>query len=247
MPALEDDRYTRALRALGNNLARPRAVVIVSGHWQTRKGLALTSSPRPVIWHDYVGFPEEYYRIRYEAPGDPALAADAADLLRGAGIEAALEPERPLDHGAWVPLSRMYPAADVPVVQLSLPLEDDPWTVYKAGEALAPLRDRDILLAGSGALSHNLRLALPRHKNDPADAWAVELDRWIGERLDRGDTDSLLDYRRTAPHVAKAAPTADHFLPLFFVLGAAQGATVRHLHDEIRHANGIVRIFAMGE
>jgi len=217
--ALERDEYTEALAALGRNSA-PRAVAVVSAHWTTRGPVAVTASPRHRLIYDFGGFPAELYRLTYPAPGDPALADSIAARLGAAGIPAALEPVRGLDHGAWIPLRLAWPGAGIPVVQVSLPAVA-PDELFRMGRALRPLRDEGVLLLGSGGLVHNLMLLNWNAKDAPAQAWAAEFDAWIADHLRSGDVATVLDYQDRAPHAARAAPTTEHIDPLFVVLGAA--------------------------
>jgi len=244
MPAFEEDAYTACLEKTGKSLPRPRAIVVMSGHWETSGAVAVTASAKPGIIYDYSGFPEEFYRVTYPCPGDLVLAQEIATLLSAAKIPARPDSKRALDHGAWVPLYRLYPKADIPVIEISSP--GSAHGVFEIGKALAPLRERGILLVGAGALSHNLRLAFQHQKNDPPDKWAVEFDHWIADKLDHGKTEDLLNYHTLAPSAALAAPTEEHFNPLFFTLGAALGEPVHHLYREIRYGNGIMRVFSAG-
>ncbi|HEU4384125.1 MAG TPA: class III extradiol ring-cleavage dioxygenase [Anaeromyxobacteraceae bacterium] len=217
--ALERDGYTASMAALGRRL-RPAAVAVVSAHWQTHGAVVVTSSPLPRTIHDFGGFPEALYRIQYPAPGDPALAARIVDLLASAGIPAGADPDRGLDHGAWVPLRLAWPGADVPVVQISLP-DAEPEELWRMGRVLSPLRERGVLLLGSGGMVHNLELVDLSRKERPPEPWAAAFDRWVAERLEARDFAALLAYRRRAPHAYLAAPTSEHFDPIFPVLGAA--------------------------
>lgn len=245
LPAFEDDDYAGSLARLGRALPRPRAALIMSGHYLGRGTLALTSSPRPETLHDYGGFSEEFYLFRYPCLGAPELAEEAAGLLAAARRPTRLDARRGLDHGAWAPLSRLFPAADVPVAQLSAPAGESPEHVLAIGLALAPLRERGVLLVASGALSHNLRLARLGEKDAPPNAWAEQFDAWLAPRLDAGDAAALSRYREEAPHAEKAAPTSEHFDPLFFALGAAAGARPAHFHRSIRYGNGLLRAFLL--
>lgn len=239
-PAFENDPYTRALRELGRTLAAPKAIVIMSGHWEARGPIAVTSSIKPGIIHDYSGFPGEFYRIDYPCPGDPDLAGRIAGLLTARGIPAVTDPVRPLDHGAWVPLSRMCPAADIPVVQLTAP--GTPAQSLKVGEILSDGLAEDAWLVGSGALSHNLRLIFARAKDSPPDPWALEFDRWWTEALRGGRTSDLLDFARLAPSAGLAVPTLDHINPFFFALGAARGAPPIFFHESVRYGSGLMKV-----
>ncbi len=246
LPAFMDDDYAFALAELGKTLPRPKAVVVMSGHWLARESLGVSASAAPGIVHDYSGFPREFYDFDYPCPGSPELAADVVRRLAQAGVVAREDAKRPLDHGAWAPLSRVYPKTDVPVVQLSVPAGEDPRKIMGVGLALAPLRQEGVLLLASGALVHNLRLLRLGDDAAPEDAWAKAFDAWVLERLDAGKIGELCDYRRLAPEAAKAAPTPEHFDPLFFALGAAEGARPRHLHRSVRYGSGLRRIFAFG-
>ena len=194
-----------------------RGIVIMSPHWMARAP-AVMSNPRPETWHDFGGFPPELYKLSYPAPGAPDLASEVSELLRGQGIEVQSDPKRPFDHGAWVPLMHLFPQADVPVVELALPSGWGPAQVYAMGQALRPLRERGVLLAGTGSMTHNLSEFFGG-KREP-EPYVVEFSRWVEDALQRGDLDALLDYRTRAPHAQRAHPSDDHFLPLFFALGA---------------------------
>lgn len=239
--AVETDDYTNALEKLGAVLSQPRAIIIMSGHWEARKEITVTSAIKPGIVHDYSGFPQEFYRLDYPCPGDPVLAKEVVALLSSNGIAANPDSKRPLDHGAWVPLSRIFPKADIPTIQIAARSES-PEENFRIGQTLSKLRERGILLIGAGALSYNLRLALAHGKDDPVDNWALQFDNWLQENFDDGNTEALLDYRKNAPFANLAAPTVDHFNPIFFVLGASERAKPTHLYRSMRYSNGIMRI-----
>lgn len=240
-PAIETDDYTEALGKLGRSFANPKAIVIMSGHWEIKESVAVTSAKKPGVMHDYSGFPEEFYRLDYPCPGDPDLAKEIVEFLLAKGISAKTDSDRSLDHGAWVSLSRIYPKADIPTLQISVPA-NDPGRTMEIGRILSQLRERGVLLIGAGALSHNLRLVFRHQKNDPADGWALEFDSWISDKLDRGAVEDLLNYRTLAPSAHLAAPTAEHFDPLFFVLGAAQGESLVHFYRGFYYGNGLMKI-----
>jgi 4,5-DOPA dioxygenase extradiol len=234
MMMLEDGRARRFLSGYAAELGRPRAILIASAHWETAAP-RLTASARPETIHDFGGFPPALYRMRYAAPGEPALAERAAGLLREAGLAADLDARRGLDHGAWVPLSLIFPAADIPVVQLSLQSHLDAAHHYRMGEALRPLRDDGVLIVGSGSLTHNLMLLQRGAPEDvPPPDWAIAFEQWIADRVAAGDVAALLDWRAQAPNAAAAHPTDEHFLPFFVALGAAlpeeRGTRVHHSH-----------------
>jgi 4,5-DOPA dioxygenase extradiol len=216
-PLLDDARWVGQLRAWALSLARPRAILMLSAHWEQRPVTIGATTPVPLIY-DFFGFPARYYQQQYAAPGAPDLAARVRALLEPR--EPVLEdPRRGLDHGAYVPLVAMYPEADVPVLQVSLPTLD-PSALFALGRQLAPLRDEGVLVIGSGFLTHNLR-AVDWNPDAPVPGWAAEFDQWAADVLVRKDVDSLLDYRRRAPGVRYALPTQEHFVPVVVALGAA--------------------------
>ncbi len=203
------------LAAWAERLPRPRAILMISAHWQAWP-LTLGATRTLPLVYDFYGFPEHCYQVGYPAPGAPELAARLRQLLAGQ-INLSERPDRGLDHGAYVPLLCMYPAADIPVLQLSLPSED-PATLLELGRLLAPLRDEGVLIIASGYLTHNLRdWRGQAHTPD----WARHFDGWVASRLQARDRISLCDYRRLAPGVEQALPTHEHFVPLFISLGAA--------------------------
>lgn len=216
--ALEPGEAGRQLARLGRALPRPRAVLVMSPHWIT-PGVALTAAPAPRTIHDFGGFPPELYRLQYPAPGDPQLAHAAADLLASAGHGASLDPRRGLDHGAWVPLMHLFPSADVPVIQLSMPADLDPAAAWDLGKALAPLAGDGVLIVGSGSLTHNLYEIRAGH--DQVERYAVEFVDWMREAALALDRERLVHAFERAPHARRAHPTPDHYLPLPFAAGAA--------------------------
>jgi 4,5-DOPA dioxygenase extradiol len=218
MSALGGDEHALALRDFGEAV-RPDAVIIVSAHWQKPMPVAVTSWETAPLLHDFAGFPDELYRIQYPVHGDGALAARVDLQLHAAGIPSMLDPGRGLDHGAWVPLRLAWPRADIPVLAVSLPPRP-PRDLYAIGRALRPLREDNILIAGSGGIVHNLRRADIRRKEAPPEAWAETFDTWVGERIDAGDHEALFDYRK-APLANLSVPTPEHFDPIFIALGAA--------------------------
>ncbi|GAB1578316.1 dioxygenase [Bordetella petrii] len=216
--ALQPGRAGPLLAALGQRLARPRGVLIVSPHWMTR-GLAATASPHPATIHDFGGFPAEFYALRYPAPGDPALAARVAALLGESGQRVELDAERGLDHGAWVPLLHMYPQHDVPVVQLSLPATLQPASAWALGQALAPLSGEGVLVVGSGSLTHNLYEF--RQRDGADEPYVRAFTDWARQAVRRHDRAALVGYLEAAPQARRAHPTAEHYLPLLIAAGAA--------------------------
>ncbi|MCM2257885.1 MAG: dioxygenase [Vicinamibacteria bacterium] len=243
--ALESGPYASDLRALGACWQGARALLVVSAHWEAPGAFRVTAADRPPVYHDFWGFPEELYRLDYPAAGDPALATRIVDLLRAAGLDAAADPQRPWDHGVWVPLRLARPAADLPVVQLSLPRPRTPALLEAAGAALRPLAAEGVILVGSGGIVHNL----PRlHFGDeaaPVDGWARGFDDWVGARVESGRGEEVFAYREAAPDADLAVPTSEHFDPLFVALGyAGPQAKARTVHASFKYGSLSLRSFA---
>lgn len=227
MLALQPGASGPALLQLARALPKPRAIVVVSAHWESRE-LAVTSGARPRTWHDFGGFPAQLYAVHYPAPGDPCLAQRICDRLQAAKLRAHLDAERPFDHGAWVPLSLMYPQAQIPVVQVSLPSQLGPLMQVRIGQALAPLREEGVLLIGSGSITHNLGELDWQAGPHSMAPWALAFRDWIVDKLQVNDRQALLDYRAQAPFAARNHPSDEHLLPLFFALGAGGAFGVVH-------------------
>jgi 4,5-DOPA dioxygenase extradiol len=229
MNALEDNAYTRAWRSLGERLPRPRTILAISAHWET-KGVLITAAARPRTIHDFYGFPPALYAMDYPAPGDPELAGAIAGLL--APYARADLDSWGLDHGTWSVLRFMYPEADIPVIQLSMDIRLGPQDHYRIGQALAPLRDLGVLILGSGDIVHNLRL-FDRRPGAATPDWAVNFNERVKTMIAAGDDQALIDYA-SLPDVAKAFPEPEHFQPLLYVLGARDaGEPVEFLTDEV--------------
>lgn len=215
MNALEDNAWTRAWAALGREIPRPAAVLAVSAHWYVPQ-TAVTAMENPRTIHDFGGFPPELFAVQYPAPGSPALAERVAELL--APIPVGRDRRWGLDHGTWSVLSRVYPDADVPVVQLSIDETQPGRFHHEIGKLLAPLRDEGVLVVGSGNIVHNLHAyAWGRHPAEPFD-WAVRFEQKARELLLAGDDAALADYERLGRDAALAIPTPDHYLPLLYVI-----------------------------
>ena len=217
-PLADDALWTRQLADWARDLPKPKAVLMISAHWEAAP-LALGATSTVPLVYDFWGFPDRYYTVRYPAPGAPGLAGDVRKLLRAAGTPVEDIPDRGLDHGAYVPLAEMYPDADVPVLQVSMPTLD-PRGLYEIGRKLRPLRDEGVLIVGSGFFTHNLRALSPEGRVQPVMA---EFDHWGQETLARGDLDALLDFKHKAPAAHQAHPRTEHFAPLFVTLGASDG------------------------
>ncbi len=220
---LDDVDWVSALAAWAGALPRPKSVLMISAHWVERP-VSLGATATVPLLYDFSGFPRRYYDVRYPAPGAPELAARVRQLLAPHGPVQSDE-RRGLDHGAYVPLVAMYPNADVPVLQLSIPTMD-PAPLVELGRALAPLRDEGVLLVGSGFLSHNLR-TIDFDPGAAPPAWAREFDHWCEEAIARRDVEALTAYRERAPGVKMALPTHEHFVPLLVTLGAAPDAPAK--------------------
>ena len=230
MLALRPSPAREFLVHLGAQLSRPKAIVVASGHWET-EGPEVSGVTVNDTIHDFYGFPPALYAIRYPAPGSPELAERIAGLLRDAGLPAAVDHGRGLDHGAWVPLWLMYPEHDIPVLQLALQSWLGPSHHLELGRAIAALRAQDVLVIGSGTFTHNLgRPRAPDQDAEPAPDVMAFTD-WMHAALIEHRIDDLVDYRRKAPFAALQHPTEDHLLPLFVALGAAgDSANATRLH-----------------
>ncbi len=214
--ALRETPFSAAWASIAAEFPRPRAILCISAHWET-KGVLITRAERPRTIHDFYSFPESFYQIEYPAPGDPALAFAIEARLDAYRARADLDGWG-LDHGAWTVLRWMYPRADIPVLQISLDLRRSPAEHHAIGQALAGLRDEGVMLLGSGNIVHNLRV--PRPRGDEVFPWARRFDDLVLEKVAAGDHAALIDYA-TLPDAADAVPENEHFLPLLYVLAAA--------------------------
>jgi 4,5-DOPA dioxygenase extradiol len=242
-----EDIPARAFMAgLGDMLGRPEAILCVSAHWETAHP-AVSGVAQPKTIHDFYGFPEALYRLRYPAPGAPELAARVEQALQAADFQAAIDPGRGLDHGAWNPLTLIYPDADIPVTQLSIQAHLDPAHHQRLGRALRDLRreGRVPTLASGGAV-HNLRqFAVDSEKAAP---WALAFDEWLNDRILAGDEEALVTYRDHRPDAELAHPRDEHFLPLFVAMGAGggEGLPGRALHRSFAHGSLSMASYAWG-
>ena len=219
-PLVDDPLWTTQLAAWAGALPRPRAILVVSAHWESAPLTIGATQDAAPLTYDFYGFPERYYQATYPAPGAPELASQVQALLSGTE-PVAQAPDRGLDHGAYVPLTVMYPDAAIPVLQISMPTLA-PDRLLRIGAALAPLRDEGVLIMGSGFLTHGLPFLRDFRFDAPPPAWSTEFDLWAARALDQGDVDTLAAFRR-APGASYAHPTTEHFAPLFVTLGAAAG------------------------
>ena len=232
MNAIEDNAFRRSWQSLGADLGKPKAILCISAHWETR-GVYVTGNERPDTIHDFNGFPRALFDVRYRAPGSPWLAHRVIELLDG--IRAHSDPARGLDHGAWGVLQPMYPDADVPIVQMSLSsLQPGAWH-YDLAKKLAPLRDEGVLVVGSGNIVHNLRMF---RFNDPTPYdWALRFDEEVAEHIATGHHEGLLGYETLGSDALLAVPSPEHYLPLLYVLGLARdGDPVRFFNEGVASA-----------
>ncbi|HEY7044238.1 MAG TPA: class III extradiol ring-cleavage dioxygenase [Nocardioidaceae bacterium] len=220
-PPLADDAvWTRQLAQWSADMPRPTAVLVVSAHWEEAP-LTLGATTTVPLVYDFWGFPERYYQVQYPAPGAPELAEKVRGLLRSPKHPIHDAPNRGLDHGAYVPLVEMFPSADVPTLQISMPTLD-PATLFDIGRKLAPLRDEGVLILGSGFTTHNLSLiSMSRPAAAPAPEWSREFDDWAARTIAAGDVDAVIDFLHKAPAAHVAHPRTEHFAPLFVSLGAS--------------------------
>lgn len=208
------------LLGLGQQLEQPTAILVVSAHWNTGSP-QVSAATSPATMHDFTGFPAELYRLTYPAPGAPQLAERVNALLTAAGFTSAVTPNRGLDHGAWNPLLLIYPAADIPVTQLSIQPHQDAAYHFRLGQAIAPLRDEGVLILASGSTTHNL-WELGRYVNEPSPpVWVSDFVEWLTAKVLAGDTDALINYRQLAPAAERNHPSPEHLLPIFVALGAS--------------------------
>lgn len=222
---------------MATRFPKPRAVLVVSAHWDSSLPL-LGGAAQPETIHDFGGFPPELYRLRYPAPGAPDVAQEALALLRVAGFTAGIDGCRGLDHGAWIPLLKMYPHAEVPVLQLSVQSQLGSVHHYALGRALTGLRDSGVLILASGHMTHNLRDAFAgmRGASQPSGAsYASEFRDWVDACLREGRAEDLLQWDTKAPHARRAHPTVEHFLPLFVALGAACGSAAHCVFSDYEY------------
>ncbi len=223
-PLADDERWTGELHAWSQDLPKPANVLMVSAHWENAPVAVSSTTPHTPLVYDFWGFPQKYYDVTYDAPVAPELVEQVAGLLSGSGEQLHQDPSRGLDHGAYVPMVELFPEADVPIVQLSMPTLD-PQRLFDLGRRLAPLRDQGTLIIGSGFTTHNLGWFNPRAGADSTPPKpSSEFDHWAAESVASGDVDGLLDFLAKAPAAREAHPRTEHWAPLFVTLGAAYGA-----------------------
>jgi 4,5-DOPA dioxygenase extradiol len=246
---ITDTAARHALEGLSDRIGRPKAIVLVSAHFETQ-GVTVVTDPKPEMIYDFRGFPAELYEMVYPAPGSPELAGRVIALLDAAGLAPTVIGRRGYDHGAWTPLMLAFPGADIPVVQVSIDPDRDAAWHHRLGEALAPLRDDGILLVGSGHITHNLKalFGVIRGGAAPDPELARRIDafvEWFAERLEAGDREAVLDWKSRAPFPADNHPTDEHLMPIFFALGAAGPASRgERIHHSTSHGMFVSDFYA---
>jgi 4,5-DOPA dioxygenase extradiol len=241
MNAIEDNEFSRAWQQAGQALPRPQAILCISAHWQTR-GTEVTAMDKPKTIHDFGGFPQELFAKEYPAPGSPALARLVQETVTP--VLVGLDQKWGLDHGAWSVLCRLYPGADVPVVQLSMDYTQPPAFHYALGQALKPLRRRGVLIVGSGNIVHNLRQATWQ---EGAYDWAVEFDAKIAQLIAAGDHQSVVHYERLGKSASLSVPTNEHYLPLLYALGLQEeGETLSFFAAKVTYGSLSMRSLRIG-
>lgn len=218
-PLADDPTWPGQLAGWAAELPIPTAILMVSAHWEAAPVLVGATEQVPLVY-DFWGFPQKYFQVTYGSPGAPQLARDVQALLSTPTAPVHQDPERGLDHGAYVPLVEMYPAADIPVLQVSMPTLD-PAKLFEMGRRLAPLRDKGVLIIGSGFTTHNLKLMNWRDTEGKAAGWSREFDAWAKQAVESGDIDQVLDFQNRAPAAKIAHPRTEHWTPLYVALGAA--------------------------
>lgn len=225
MTALQPGLVGQRLAELARDLPRPHAIVLATAHWLAHEP-QVSGAAQPATVHDFGGFPPALYQMQYPAAGDPALAARVLDRLNAAGLQARIDPQHGLDHGVWVPLRMLYPQADIPVIPLSIQPRRGPSHHFEMGRALASLREENILVIGSGSITHNLHDWRAGYGEGREAPYVRPFIEWVEHALERNDIPALLDYRRQAPQAERAHPTDEHLLPLYFAMGAAGSDTL---------------------
>ncbi len=215
---LDDPIWTAQLTQIARDLPRPKAILIVSAHWESAPITLSNSAANTPLVYDFSGFEQKFYQMTYESPDATALAQKVAALMPNS--ESIHQSNRGLDHGAWVPLKIMYPAADIPVLQMSMPTSDA-FLLMELGKRLQPLRDEGVLIIGSGFMTHGLAYLRDWRTDAEAPAWSSDFDAWAAHALATGDVDELANFRSKAPGMPYAHPSVEHFTPLFITLGAA--------------------------
>ena len=246
--AVEQDQFAEALRGLGQDLPRPRAIVALADSWRTPGAVRVSAAARHVNMRKFQGAPPALSGLSYQPPGDPELARRIVEQLKEQGFEAFPDQVRGLDPGTWIPLVLAFPEADVPVVQVSLPQDASPEELLRLGAALAPLRDDGVLLLAGGGAGDGLDLRRLDRKHAPVEPWAIAFDEWLEGRLEQMDRGALAAFREQAPHAEEAVPASVALDPLLVAVGAAgDGERVRTLYEGLHHGRLSMRSFTLGQ
>lgn len=250
---LDRKQYYKDLQKFSADYKELSSIIVVSAHWQEYLPVQITSSKLPGVIYDFYGFPQEMYELEYNSPGNPELALRIATELKNNNVEAVLNEHQGLDHGAWVPLKIMFPEEQIPVIQVSLPVPRDSSYLFKLGQILSKFRSENILLMGSGNLVHNIPYAMRQMQlgkasifsdNNVTDEWAKETDEWIKDKLDDKDVESLLQSPQKAPNFKMAAPTTEHYDPLYFALGTMKPSeNIDYIHEGFQGGSFSMRSF----
>ena len=247
--AIADTAAAAFMKRFGETLPKSKAIVVASAHFEVEGGAAVSADARPETIHDFGGFDRALYEIRYGAPGAPDLAARIVGDLTAAGFRAQAVTDRGFDHGTWVPLTLIYPAADIPVVQVSVDPTRDAAYHMRLGQALAALREEDILVIGSGSFTHNLGEAFKAlrvgERQAPVPEWVADFARWMDEKIRAADIEALKSWRERAPFAVKNHPTDEHLMPLFVAIGAATGPKAAAFDAEAIHSSQEFGVLAM--
>lgn len=246
--ALDNDTYSKDLKKFAASIPKPDTIISVSAHWEQDIPINITSAPHPRQIYDFYGFPQQLFELNYRPQGNPKLAKEFINKLNKSNIKSVPNPDHGLDHGTWIPLSIMYPGAEIPTIQISIPKDHTPEFFVKMGNVLKQFRDRNILFMGSGNIVHNLRMVRglsPADKNATPDEWAKEFDGWINENLESENLEQLYKYT-DAPYSDYAVPTTEHFYPMFFTLGLKQdNERVEYITEEFHYRNISMRSFKL--
>ncbi|MGI2104017.1 dioxygenase [Shewanella sp. 11B5] len=235
MMAVENSKTSRFLQRLGQQLPTPKAIVVFSAHLDVTDDVVITAGARPETIHDFYGFPDELYQIRYPAPGAPVLAKQIADTFMSAGIKVNLSLTQGWDHGVWIPLRLMFPQANIPIVQISINTRVSAAQNYRYGQLIASLKHDNILIIGSGGISHNLSEVFRQPKTPNGVDMMNQFTKWVEEKLVNNDTESLLSYIQLAPFAQFNHPTQEHFLPLIAILGASEACVAQKIHQDVEY------------
>lgn len=242
MNALFNNSFTQALQRIGKTVPKPNAIMMISAHWET-KGSFVSVNPNPKAIYDFGGFDRRLFDIKYEPKGHPALAKEVMNMLPGINEHATMG----LDHGAWTVLKFMYPNADIPVFQLSIDYTQSPAKHYEMAQALRKMREKGVLIIGSGNIVHNLGRLDWGNINAKTESWALEFDEQVKQRLDSGNFSSLVNYKAMGAAALMSVPSEDHYLPMLYTLGfAARNEPVTYLYEGFQYANISMRCFKIG-